>query len=264
MLLLFLGYLVLGAFAGVLAGLFGVGGGLVIVPVLVVSFQLQGMAPEVLTHVAVATSLATIVVTSISSISAHHKRGAVRWRLFRFIGLGVAFGSALGVVTAIELEGKVIQLAIGVFALYVAIMMGLDVVPKGGSRPSRPGLVVSGGFIGWVSAIFGIGGGTLTVPYLNWKQVNMQEAVATSAACGFPIAVAGAVTNALMGQGNSNLGEWSLGYIYLPALLGISLTSYGFAKFGAKLAHSMSPTMLRRAFSVFLLLVAGKFILSNI
>nr|WP_315981443.1 sulfite exporter TauE/SafE family protein [Aliamphritea spongicola] len=157
MLLLFLGYLVLGAFAGILAGLFGVGGGLVIVPVLVVTFQLQGMAPEVLTHVAVATSLATIVITSISSISAHHKRGAVRWRLFRFIGLGVAFGSALGVVTAIELEGKVIQLAIGVFALYVAVMMGLDVVPKGGGKPSRPGLVVSGGFIGWVSAIFGIG-----------------------------------------------------------------------------------------------------------
>ncbi len=265
MLLTLLLYLVLGAAAGVVAGLFGIGGGLLIVPVLVFSFGLQGMSPDVLTHAAVATSLATIVVTSISSIRAHHKRGAVRWEIFKPLMVGILIGAFVGVLTADKMEGRHLQIAIGLFALAVAFQMAFGLKPKAGAEvPSNNGLAGAGGVIGWASALFGIGGGTLTVPYLTWKQVPMQQAVATSAACGLPIAAMGALTNIYTGWGEEGLAQWSLGYIYLPAFLGIIASSSIFAKVGAKLAHSLSADLLKKIFAVFLFLVALRFLLSNI
>lgn len=255
-------YLVLGSAAGVLAGLFGVGGGLIIVPVLVLSFTAQGMATEILTHLAVGTSLATIVFTSINSLLEHHRKGAVRWPLFRWLTMGILLGAALGAMTAALIQGPLLQKIIGTFAIIVAAQMALDLKPKASlGVPGKPTLTVAGGVIGWASAIFGIGGGSLTVPFLVWRSVPMQQAVATSAACGLPIAIAGALSFMFTGWGNPNLPQWSVGFIYLPALLGIALTSMFFARFGARLAHRLSPRLLKRLFALLLLSVGLSFLI---
>ncbi len=258
-------YLALGAAAGVVAGLFGIGGGLLIVPVLIVSFELQGFSPLVATHAAVATSLATIVVTSISSARAHNKKGAVRWDIFQPLTLGILVGAVLGVKTAGQMTGEWLQVALGCFAMAVAAQMALNLKPDASERQiGKPLFVAAGGFIGWLSSIFGIGGGTLTVPYLTWARISMQQAVATSAACGLPIAFMGAVTNVWEGWQNPLMPEWSAGYIYLPALFGIVLTSSLFAKVGVRLAHHLSAVMLKRIFALFLLCVGLRFLITNL
>lgn len=258
----FLLYLLLGAAAGVLAGLFGVGGGLIIVPVLVFSFQLQGFDPQVLTHLAVGTSLATIVFTSINSILAHHKRGAVHWLIVRWLTLGILAGSVLGGFTATLLQGPLLQKVIGIFALVMAAQMALDLRPRASSTvPGKLGLGAAGGVIGWASAIIGIGGGSLTVPFLTWRSVPMQQAVATSAACGLPIAVAGALSFLWLGRDVATLPAWSAGYIYLPALVGIAATSMLFARVGARLAHNLPAPLLKRLFALLLLGVGVNFLL---
>lgn len=257
----FLIYLVLGGFAGTLAGLFGVGGGMIIVPVLVYSFALQGFAPEVLTHMAVGTSLATIVFTSVNAVRAHHRLGAVRWPLFVWMTLGIVVGSVFGALTASYISGPVLQKIIGVFAIGVAIQMAFKLQPKAAlDVPGKPTLTLAGGVIGWASAIFGIGGGSLTVPFLVWRSVPMQQAVATSSACGMPIALAGAASFIWTGWSAAPLPEWSLGYIYLPAMVGIAATSMLFAGFGARLAHRLSQTLLKRLFALLLLCVGINFL----
>ena len=256
-------YLLLDTAASVLAGLFGVGGGLIIVPVLVFSFSNQGFAPEILTHLAVGTSLATIVFTSINSIREHHRRGAVQWDLFRWLTPGILAGAAVGGVTAALINGPVLQKIIGIFTICIAIQLALNLTPKAARpQPQRPELIAAGGVIGWASAIFGIGGGSLTVPFLVWRSVAIQKAVATSAACGLPIALAGAVVFMFTGWQDSHLPEWSLGFIYLPALLGIALTSVFFSRFGAKLAHKLSPLLLKRLFALLLTIVGISFLLN--
>jgi uncharacterized membrane protein YfcA len=256
-------YVVLGAAAGTLAGLFGIGGGLIIVPVLILSFETQNVAPEVMTHLAVGTSLATIVITSISSIKAHHAKEAVRWDWFTFIAIGIVVGSALGVKTAGMMSGEFLQKAIGIFAILIAIQMGLGLKPKASRTiPGRPGLIAAGGVIGWASSIFGIGGGSLTVPFLSWCNTKMQTAVATSAAIGFPIAIVGALVNIEEGWGNPLLPEYATGYVYWPAFIGIVSTSVIFAKLGAKLAHKLPSTTLKRIFAVLLMIVGSRFLLS--
>ncbi len=254
-------YLLLGAAAGVLAGLFGVGGGIIIVPVLVLSFTSHGLAPEILTHLAVGTSLATIVFTSINSTLEHHRRGAVRWPLFRWLTLGIVLGTVLGALTAAAIKGEWLQKIIGTFAVVIAIQLALDLKPRASRDvPGKPGLTAAGGVIGWASAIFGIGGGSLTVPFLVWRSVPMQQAVATSAACGLPIAIAGALSFIWTGWGNPQLPAWSLGFVYLPGLLGIALTSMFFARIGARLAHRLSPRLLKRLFALLLFSVGLSFL----
>ncbi|MBA1273262.1 sulfite exporter TauE/SafE family protein [Stutzerimonas azotifigens] len=255
-------YLVLGGFAGVLAGLFGVGGGLIIVPVLVFSFSAHGFSPEILTHLAVGTSLATIIFTSINSILAHHRKGAVRWPLVLWMSLGIVLGAALGSLTAAAIQGPMLQKIIGVFAIAMAIQMGIGFKPRGTRDvPGRPGLSAAGVVIGWASAIFGIGGGSLTVPFLTWRSVSMQQAVATSAATGLPIAIAGALSFMVVGWQDPRLPTWSLGFVYLPAVVGIACTSMIFARVGANLAHRLSPRVLQRLFALLLLGVGINFLI---
>ena len=257
-------YLLLGACAGLIAGLFGLGGGIIIVPVLIFSFQAQGMSADILTHVAVGTSLATIIVTSISSVRMHHTKRGVLWPLFWPLAAGICLGAVVGVKTAGMLSGSNLQLLIGCFAILIAIQMAFGLKPKPGrSAPAGPWLGVAGGFIGWGSAIFGIGGGSLTVPYLSWNNVKMQQAVGTAAACGFPIAIIGALTNVQQGWGNPQLMEWSLGFVYLPAFCGIILTSAVFARFGARLAHQLPAELLKRIFALLLFCVGLRFLLAN-
>jgi uncharacterized membrane protein YfcA len=258
----FLLYLVLGACAGVLAGLFGVGGGIIIVPVLVLSFTAQGFDPQILTHLAVGTSLATIIFTSINSVREHHKKGAVRWPIFAWMSLGILIGAGLGALTATAIQGPLLQKIIGVFAICIAIQMGLEFKPKPGREvPGKLGLTAAGGVVGWASAIFGIGGGSLTVPFLIWRSVPMQQAVATSSATGLPIAAASALGFMLLGWNEPQLPAGSLGFVYLPAMAGIAITSMFFARFGARLAHRLSPRLLKRLFALLLLAVGINFLI---
>lgn len=262
--MLLLLYLVLGAFAGLIAGLFGVGGGLIIVPALLIAFAWQGISPEVATHLAIGTSLATIIVTSISSVHTHHRRGAVDWVIVVAMAAGIATGSVLGVFTARGLSGPALQFAFGIFALLIAAQMGFGLSASPNRElPARMGLFGAGGVVGWVSALFGIGGGSLTVPFLSWCNVPMQRAVATSAACGLPIAIVGASTNVVAGWQHPALPEWSSGFIYWPAFTGIVISSFIFARIGAKLAHLLSPLVLKRCFAVFLMAIGLRLIFTS-
>lgn len=257
----FLLYLIVGALAGILAGLFGIGGGMVIVPVLIFSFAAQGVPAEVLTHMAVATSLATIVFTSYSSVREHHRNGAIDWPLVNSMAVGIIAGTAIGVALITGVPGDVLQNIIGVFALLLSVKMFSGWEPPGdGRRPGRKGLMGAGVVIGFGSSWFGIGGGTFTVPYLTWMRFNMRQAVATSAACGIPIAATGAVSNVLAGWGQPGLPEWSTGFVYWPAVLGIALTSVPCAKVGARLAHKLNADLLKKLFAVLLCVVGIRFI----
>lgn len=263
--MIFLLYLVLGAVAGILAGLFGVGGGLIIVPVLLYSFTLQGVAPEIMTHLAVGTSLATIVFTSLNSIYGHHKKRATRWPLVGWMTIGIVAGSALGALTASWIPGNDLQFIIGLFAIAMAIQIAFNLRPRGGGSdyrpPGKPWLISGGTIIGWASAIFGIGGGSLTVPFLLWRNLPAQQAVGTSAACGLPIAIAGALSFMWFGHGHEELPAWSIGYVYLPGVLGIALTSMFSARLGVRLAHQLSPTLLKRLFAALLFVIGVNFLI---
>ena len=256
-------FLILGAVAGVLSGLFGIGGGLIIVPILIYVFSVQGVSPDVLTHLAVGTSLATIIFTSINSVIAHHKHGAVQWITVFRLSVGIVIGSMIGGLTASYLTGSALQTAIGVFAIVIAFQMLLNLKPSSENlrSTSTPLFVGSGVIIGWGSAIFGIGGGSLTVPFLSWRGFPMKVAVATSAACGLPIAVSGALSFMWFGLSETQLPAWSLGFIYLPALVGIGITSMFFARIGAQWAHKLDQVLLKRLFALMLLGVGISFLL---
>ena len=252
-------YLLTGAVAGLLAGLLGIGGGLIIVPALVWLFLANGFDSSVVVHLAVGTSLATIIVTAISSIRAHHKRGAVRWLLVAQLSPGIILGAWLGAAIADLLPTWWLQRVFASFVILVGLQMALGA--KTEAHRELPGLTamsLAGGVIGMVSAIVGIGGGTMTVPFLNWCSVNMREAVATSAACGLPIAVAGTIGFIVAGWGVPLLPSGSIGYVYWPAFLGIVIASYLFAPLGAKLAHSLPLPALKKVFAVLLFAVGGK------
>ena len=258
-------YLLVGALAGLLAGLFGIGGGLLIVPVLVFCFTGMGFSADIIMQLAVGTSLATIVVTSLSSVRTHHYQGNVQWHTFAWLLPGIAIGVWLGVQTAVSLTGERLQLVFGVFAIVVAAQMGFALKPQPSRElPASPLVSAAGAGIGYLSALFGIGGGTLTVPFLSWCNVKMQRAVGTSAACGVPIALVGAATNINAGWNHPGLPDDALGFVYWPALLGIVLTSAVCARQGAKLAQRLAADKLKRAFAVFLLLVGLQFIIRNV
>ena len=247
-------YLALGASAGLLAGLFGVGGGLIIVPVLAWVFAAHGMDAAVIMHLAIGTSLASIWLTSLMSIRAHHRRGAVNWPLVRKLAIGIVIGALAGALIADQLPTPALQRIFGVFELFVAAQMLLvSRFEAHFNLPGRPGLTLAGAVIGVVSAIIGIGGGTLTVPFLVWCRIPMLQAVATSAACGLPIAIAGAFGFILSGWNVPQLPEWSTGYLYWPAWLGIVLASSLTAGLGARLAHKLPATRLRQLFALLLM-----------
>ena len=256
-------YLLIGAIAGFTAGLFGVGGGLIIVPILYIVFTQMNYDPNVIMHIAVGTSLATIIVTSISSVTAHHKKGAVLWRVFRNLAPGLVLGSFLGAGVADLMSGQHLQLLIGVFAVWMAYKMfrgAHAVIDPNRHLPSAALQFAAGGGIGVASAIFGIGGGSLTVPFLNRHGVVMQKAVATSAACGLPIAVAGAIGFMWFGAREYIDVPNTIGYVHIYAFLGISTMSFITAKFGAKVAHRLSAAMLKKCFAGLLVVVGCYFI----
>ncbi len=252
-------YLAVGLVAGFVAGLLGVGGGLVLVPVLSWIYAHEGFPPEYNIHMALGTSLATIVLTSLSSLRAHHGHGAVRWQVVRQITPGIVLGTLAGAIAAAWLPDTGLRVFFTVFLLYAATQMlfGFRPQPHRG-LPGRPGMTLAGGVIGTVSSWVGIGGGTLSVPFMTWCNVRLHEAIGTSAAIGLPIAVAGSLGYALSGQAASGLPEWSLGFVYLPAFAAIAAMSVVSAPWGARLAHRLPVARLKRIFAALLYLLAAR------
>jgi uncharacterized membrane protein YfcA len=251
------GYLALGLFTGVIAGLLGVGGGLVMVPFLTWAFLAQGFPAEYNIHMALGTSLAIIVLTSLSSVRAHHAHGAVRWAAVKRIAPGIVLGTLAGAFAAAHLPDRGLKWFFTIFLTYAATQMLLGFKPAAHRElPGWPGMTAAGGMIGLVSSWVGIGGGTLSVPFLTWCNIRFQEAIGTSAAIGFPIAVAGAIGFALSGQGASGLPAYSLGFVYLPALAAIAAGSVVSAPWGAALTHRLPVARLKKIFAGLLYLLA--------
>lgn len=249
-------YLLTGMLAGIIGGLLGLGGGIIIVPALLFLFIQQDMPAAILMHMAVATSLATIIFTSISATWAHHRHGAVSWAIVRQFGPGIIIGAMAGAVVADHLPSGSLRTAFGIFELLVAVQIGSGMNPPAHRQlPGAGGMSIAGLVIGAMSTFLGIGGGTLTVPVLLWCNVNMRQAVATSSACGLPIAVAGTVAMVIAGRDFSHLPAGTTGYVYWPAALAILIASMLFAPLGAKLAHTLPVAVLKRIFAIVLALI---------
>lgn len=252
-------YALLGSVVGFLAGLLGVGGGAVMVPVLTSLFAAQGFHREHLVHMALGTAMATIVVTSISSLRAHHAHGAVRWDIVRGIAPGILIGTFGGTFLSSRVPSVPLALFFVLFTALVAYRMLRAARPHPTQAlPGALGLALVGVGIGFVSALVAIGGGSLSVPFMTRCNVPIQIAVGTSAAIGFPIALAGAMGYLFNGWGITGLPEHSLGFVYWPALVSISAVSVLTAPLGARLAHRMPVAALKRVFAGLLLLLSAK------
>lgn len=275
-------FVVIGAAAGLLAGLLGVGGGLIIVPMITYAFFIQGITGPYTYHTAVGTSFATIIFTSVASFMAHHRNKAVIWSIVKQTTPGILLGTLVGSKIASLLPMSWLKAFFVVFLLYVGTQMLLDIKPKAARRvPGLLGNSAAGGIIGMTSSFVGIGGGTLSVPYMVWCNVPMHKAIGTSAAIGFPIAIAGAVgylVNGLTAQGlmpeftslslfvselfrnalSQIRHDHAVGFIYLPALLGIVSASVLTAPFGARLAHRLPVKKLKKFFAYLLFIIAAQ------
>jgi uncharacterized membrane protein YfcA len=254
-------YPLLGVVAGVLAGLLGVGGGLVLVGALAWLLPWQGVPASAAMHAALATSLASILVTGVSSARSHHRRGSVLWPSVAWLLPGLLLGAWLGSRLATQLTGNALRVGVATFCLLMALQLWAEWPrarsgPADGTPPQDAGLSLAGLGIGAVSALVGIGGGSMTVPLLIWRGVVPVRAVGTSSACGVGIALASAAGYA--GQAPlAAMPAGSIGYVYLPAAIGIGLASMLAAPWGVRLAHRVSPRTLKRVFAGFLLLMAA-------
>lgn len=254
-----LGYIGLGLFAGFFAGLLGVGGGGIMVPVLTMLFAAQGLPQEHVVHLALGTSMATIVFASVSSLRAHHRHDAVLWPVVKSIAPGIVLGTLVGAQLAARLPTKPLAIFFAAFMAYVSMQMIANIKPKPSRElPGAGGMFAAGAGIGGVSALVAIGGGSLTVPFLAWCNVKVHQAIGTSSAIGFPIALAGTVGYLLSGQGNSGMPPGSLGFIHLPALLGTVLPSVLMAPVGARLAHRLPVATLKKVFAGVLIFLSAK------
>jgi len=252
-------YPVLGAAVGFFAGLLGVGGGGIMVPMLTTLFLAQGFPLEQVVHMALGTSMAAIVLTSVSSLRAHHAHGAVRWDVVRLITPGILAGTFGATFIASRVNTAALAIFFAVFMAYVSIQMLLNIKPKPSrDLPGAAGMTVAGLGIGGVSALVAIGGGSLSVPFMTWCNVKVQNAIGTSAAIGLPIAIAGTVGYLVNGWGASGTPPLTLGYIYLPALVLVSGVSMFFAPLGAKLAHRLPVATLKKVFAGVLMLLCAK------
>ena len=251
-------FLCTGALAGFMAGLFGIGGGMVMVPILAFLLPARGVPASVVMQVAVATSMAVIAATSISSTLSHHRRGGVRWDLFLRFAPGLALGALAGAYTAHLLPGAVLKRVIGGGALLTALQLFFSREPQARpeERPHDAELFAVGGLIGWLSSLIGIGGGSLTTPYLSLRGIGMRQAVGTAAAGGMPIAWAGALGFIVTGWSRGDVPAPSLGYVSLSGFAGLAAASVLCAPLGARLAHGLPQQTLRRAFALILSVVA--------
>lgn len=251
--------LLLGSCTGFLAGLLGIGGGMLLVPFMTFILSHRGVPDGLAVKMAIATSMATILFTSVSSVRAHHKRGAVRWDIVRGLAPGIVIGGLLaGAGVFAVLKGQWLALVFAAFVGFSATQMLLDKKPAPARQmPGMAGQWAAGGGIGFISGLVGAGGGFVSVPFMTWCNVAMHNAVATSAALGFPIALANTVGYVVGGWSVPAPLPGALGYLYLPALAVIASASVLTAPFGARVAHAMNVRQLKRVFALLLYVLAA-------
>ena len=256
-------YLAIGALVGFFAGLLGVGGGLITVSALALMFTAHGFAPTYIIHLAVGTSLAAIVSGSWSSFRTHHRHGAVDWPIVRRMTPGILAGAAVGAGISHFLSNAFLKYFFLTIMFLVTAQMVLNVRPKPSRDvPGTAGLAAMGIFTGLISSLMGGGAAAVGVPFLTWCNVSTHRAIGTVAAIGFPLSIAGTIAYAASGWNVAGLPPWSIGFVYLPAFIGISVTSVLVAPYGARLAHRLKGPTLRRIFAVFLVLTGLKVAIS--
>jgi len=252
-------YLVTGGIVGFLAGLLGIGGGLIIVPILTMVFAHYLVGVEDIVHLAIGTSLATILVTSFASVRAHHKHGAVNWDIVKILTVGVFTGGFLGGWSSQFFDSATLGKIFAIFELSIALYMLANIKPSPHRElPGPVGNTVAGFMIGALASLVGIGGGTLVTPYLIWNNIKPHNAIAIAAACSLPVAAAGTFGFLLAGMHAQDLPPGAWGYIYLPAFFGIVVMSYFTAPLGAKLAHKLPANQLKRLLGLLLIILAIK------
>ena len=247
----------LGTFSGVLAGLFGIGGGIIIIPTFFFIFSFLGFAEGILAHMVLGSSLGVIVFSSISSTFSHNIKDAVDWKLIKVVSPSIIIGSALGGITAGLIESDTLQGLVALFLVVASVQLIFEFPPP----PQNPqtnliGPFIAGGGIGWLSGVFGIGGGIFSVPYFYHRGLKMMSAIGTSAACGIPIAISGSISYMIVGLHENNLPNYSIGYVYLPATIVVGIMSSFTAKFGVNIAHRMKQKKLRIAFAFLVMIMA--------
>jgi uncharacterized membrane protein YfcA len=257
--ILVLELLALGTVVGFLAGLLGVGGGMMMVPVLTYLLTQRGVPAALAVKMAIATSMATIMFTSLSSVRAHQALGAVRWPIVRSLAPGIVLGSLVAGAGAFAvLKGKGLALLFAVFMTYIAVQMFRDRKPRPGREMPGPwGTTAAGGVIGFLSGLVGAGGAFVSMPFMTWCNVPPRHAVGTSAALGFPIAMASTLGYVISGWSLPSVLPGSLGYLYLPALAVISAASMALAPLGARTAQKINTAVLKRCFAALLLALAA-------
>ncbi len=256
-------YLVAGVFVGFFAGLLGVGGGSVMVPILSLTFVHLGFSTDHVIHMALATSMATILPGAIASARTHHQHEAVNWPVVRQMTPGILAGTLAGTVFAYFATTAFLKYFFVCFICFLAAQLVFNVKPQAHRElPGRIGILAFGFLMGFVSSLAGIGGAVLTISFLTWCNVRMHQAIGTSAAIGVPIALAGTIGYIVTGSIDPALPPWSMGYVYLPAFIGMAITSILIAPLGAKLAHRMPVEMLKKIFMLFLVSLAVKMAVS--
>ena|SRR3990167_5405202 len=257
--MIFLFYIVTGMFAGFLSGLLGIGGGLFIVPALLMIFQWQHTITNHLMHLVIGTSLAIIIITSLRSLLAHMKYKVPFWDIYKPLFPGIVVGVMGGVILAHYLESKTLKIIFAIVLLLLALKLLLERGNKWQfSLPNRFGMGVAGFLIGGKSGLLGLGGGALIIPFLTSCSISMRVALVASIATSLTVSVVGTVGSILSGWYVSNLPQWSTGFVYWPAVFSIGLSSALFAPLGAKLSHRIPVNILKRIFAVFLLLIGIK------
>ncbi|WP_019141675.1 sulfite exporter TauE/SafE family protein [Noviherbaspirillum massiliense] len=255
---LIIGLLALGAVVGFAAGLLGIGGGMLMVPFMTMILTAKSFPQEYIVHMAIATSLATIMFTSISSVRAHHAHKAVLWPVVKLLAPGILVGSWIGPWIGAKMSSSALALFFAIFITFSATQMLLNKKPAASRNlPGATGMFAAGGVIGVLSGLVGAGGGFVSVPFMTWCNVNIRNAVATSAALGFPIAFAGTLSNIYNGMKLPDLPPGSLGFIYVPALVVIAVASVATAPLGARTAHKLPVQTLKKIFAIVLYALAA-------
>jgi uncharacterized membrane protein YfcA len=244
-------YIAIGAFIGFFAGMLGMGGGGIQVPLTTMAFAAQGFPREHMLHVALGTAMATVIFTSVSSLRAHNRHKAVNWDVLRRVIPGIVVGTGLGTVVARHIPTFPLAVIFTAFVLYMASSMLFSWKAKPTRHlPGPVGLSIAGTVIGVCSALAAMGGATLTIPFLVFCNVPFHTAIGTASAVGFPIAVVGSIGYLVNGWGAAGLPAQSVGYIYVPALVGFTVGSIVLAPIGARLAHRTSERSLKRIFAI--------------
>lgn len=252
-------YLLSGAVTGILAGLLGIGGGIVIVPMMNILLEMEHVSPDLIQHISVGTSFAIIIFTSLSNVWAQHKLGGVRWDIWKAIAPAVIVGTVLGSYIAAGLSTFFLRCFFACFLTIVGIKMLMAANPKPSRHlPGTAGMFGIGGGIGLISSFVGIGGGTMSVPFMTWCNVPMVQSVGTSAAIGMPLAIAGAAGYVWNGWNIASLPPYSLGFVYLPGLIGFVVASMLTAPIGVKIAHKLPVKQLKRFFGLFVCVMAAR------